>query len=226
MLGLAVLLSTASGISLGQPQTTSLIGAEARVFASTLPILPARGFFYSVDSAAVVLQLKPDYAEQLQIHGFRVHILSLQEHEIGSLASMRAALSEGEEPIVVELSPGQGDSRAAVRRTRLLFLKPEDVLSADVLRDRKSRVGRGALIGLCGGALVGAAIGYATYDEHRDCPPDEWCLRILDRDDTTLVGALAGAVVGLVVGGAIGAASPAERWEPVALQVSGDGAGY
>jgi len=89
----------------------------------------------------------------------------------------------------------------------------------DVSLGRKKRTGRGALIGLSSGALLGALISLATYEE---CNSDEFmgCLFHFNKGESALLGATAGGFVGLIVGTVSGYSIKTDKWERIPVFVS------
>lgn len=71
---------------------------------------------------------------------------------------------------------------------------------------KETKIGKGLLFGLLGGALVGGVIGLASYKE--PSPSDNEGLGNWDfgRGPVILAGALVGSLAGLAVGGVVGAA--------------------
>jgi hypothetical protein len=82
-----------------------------------------------------------------------------------------------------------------------------------VSRGKKGRTGRGLLLGLLGGATLGAIIGAATSNESDCGAADYLCL------DTPAFGALSGGLLGgllgTAAGGIIGSQMKSERWQSV-----------
>jgi len=89
----------------------------------------------------------------------------------------------------------------------------------DVSLGRKKRTGRGALIGLSSGALLGALISLATYEE---CNSDEFmgCLFHFNKGESALLGATAGGFVGLIIGTVSGYSIKTDKWERIPVFVS------
>ena len=91
----------------------------------------------------------------------------------------------------------------------------------DISTGTKRNTGKGALIGLTGGALVGSLVGLASY---RDCDSDEFmgCFLHFSQGESALLGAAVGGLVGLVAGTVIGTVTKTYRWERLPLEVSMD----
>ncbi|MCX2718786.1 hypothetical protein [Lentiprolixibacter aurantiacus] len=70
---------------------------------------------------------------------------------------------------------------------------------------RSGRVGRGALIGASGGALLGAVIGNASYSSSNDC--EGWFCYSPSREETVYGGAIFFGVQGAIIGALIGTGS-------------------
>jgi hypothetical protein len=74
----------------------------------------------------------------------------------------------------------------------------------------RSRPGKGAVIGLGTGAVLGFVLGLATFEE---CTG--FCVLDLDRAETAGLGALFGGLLGTGVGALFGATLREDRWVPV-----------
>lgn len=127
------------------------------------------------------------------------------------------------------LGPGRSVARVLGYRADTLMLRPDgtqdsvavpfaQVTRLDVSRGRKTNVRKGLLIGLLGGATLGAVSAYAAYEED-SCEANQFiCIGdMFSRSEETLMG---GAVVGLLgaaVGGVVGAIWRTERWERAPL---------
>ena len=96
----------------------------------------------------------------------------------------------------------------ARRRTETLRLPRAAITQLDVSMGKRSRIGRGALIGLFAGAAVGAGVGAAVGGGQNG-----------DGGSYAGLGALVfggiGAAGGLVVGTVIGAATTTDQWRRV-----------
>ncbi|HEX6434347.1 MAG TPA: hypothetical protein VFZ87_08880, partial [Gemmatimonadales bacterium] len=84
----------------------------------------------------------------------------------------------------------------------------------------RSRTGKGALIGLGAGALLGLILGVATFEE---CTG--FCVLDLDRAETGGLGALVGGLFGTGVGMLFGASVREDRWVPVQQPWGADSSG-
>ncbi len=89
------------------------------------------------------------------------------------------------------------------------------VTRLEVSRGRKSRVGRGAGIGLLGGGLLGLTISSGVLPRNGGCrgagfvePPREVCVAL---------GTVGGAVVGTLLGVVVGAMASTDKWKAVPL---------
>ncbi len=92
-----------------------------------------------------------------------------------------------------------------------LSVPVDRVTRLDVSRGRKTNTGKGAEIGFLLGGVVGAVIGYASYEE---CA----CLGGGVGPETLAVaGAGIGALGGLVAGALIGSSTKTDRWREVPL---------
>lgn len=85
-----------------------------------------------------------------------------------------------------------------------------DVTTLEVSAGTRNRAVRGGLIGFGTGALVGAGIGTAGYEE---CEIENSCLIPMGRAAAVGTGAAAGGVLGLLGGAMIGAFMRVDRWE-------------
>lgn len=81
----------------------------------------------------------------------------------------------------------------------------ESIQRLEVSRGRRSRAGRGALVGFLAGAVTGAVTGYWIC---RGCEPDGLAGFV-----ALVVGGM-GALAGTGVGAIVGAIARTERWEP------------
>ncbi len=93
----------------------------------------------------------------------------------------------------------------------VLALPLDSVTKLEVSWGRKTNTGKGAGIGFLLGGLVGAIIGYASYEE---CS----CLGGgVGPETLALVGAVIGGFGGLATGVLIGSAIETDRWQEVPL---------
>jgi len=108
LLSLALLVAVSGTSAAGLPSSQSLVGAEARIRAAILPILPARGTILSVDSSAVLLETDRGYARGLRKMGFPVHAISFPDTgELGDLDRLREIASAKQGSALLELAPGR-----------------------------------------------------------------------------------------------------------------------
>jgi len=127
------------------------------------------------------------------------------------------------------LGPGRRVATVVGYRGDTLVLRPEgtrdsvgvpltDVTRLDVSLGRQTHVRKGLLVGLLGGAAVGAVAAYAAYDEH-PCEANQLiCLGpMYSRGQETLLGGALGGLLGAAVGGVAGAIWRTERWERAPL---------
>ena len=131
------------------------------------------------------------------------------------------------------LGPDRRVATVLAHRGDTLALRPEgtqdslalplaQVTRLEVSRGERGRVRRGLALGLLGGAVLGAAGGYAMY-ESDPCAGESieslGCLASppLSRSEEMLVGAGLGGLLGAVAGGVAGALWRTERWERVPL---------
>lgn len=104
----------------------------------------------------------------------------------------------------IVLPPAGGTARAP--------LPCADVRRVELRAGSRSRVRsglRGAGIGLLVGGVIGAGLGYLSFEE------DDSGWEILSREETTLLGAVYLGGVTAVAGGVIGYAAPGSRWQDV-----------
>ena len=85
------------------------------------------------------------------------------------------------------------------------------VTRLDVSRGRKTNTGKGAGIGVLLGGVVGALIGYASYEECVHCFFD------LRPETLAAAGAVIGGLGGLAAGALIGSAIETDRWMEMPL---------
>ncbi len=82
----------------------------------------------------------------------------------------------------------------------------------DVSRGRKTNTGKGAEIGFLLGGVVGAVIGYASYEECEGV-----CFGDFGSGFAAFVGGLVGGLGGGAVGALIGSSTKTDRWREVPL---------
>ena len=90
------------------------------------------------------------------------------------------------------------------------------VTRLDVSRGRNTNTGEGAGIGFLLGAVVGAVIGLASYEECESQGAFS-CLGPDGPEIYALAGAIIGGLGGLVAGALIGSATETDRWQEVPL---------
>lgn len=112
---------------------------------------------------------------------------------------------------VTTVTEVRGDSIVVAGSAGLRTIALDNVTALDVSAGTRRRVVRDGLIGFGAGALIGAIVGAAAYEE-----PD--FLVGSAAEASALVGAYFGAI-GLVVGGVVGAFHRADRWEPRTIPV-------
>jgi len=91
--------------------------------------------------------------------------------------------------------------------TREIEIPRSALTRLEVSRGRSSKWATGLVLGLLGGALIGAAVLLTIDDPPSGLPAKDWAA----------VGAVLGAPPGMVLGTAIGASIRADRWEQVSL---------
>jgi hypothetical protein len=106
------------------------------------------------------------------------------------------------------------DTLVVETKGHILALPPDSVTKLDVSRGRKTNTGTGAGIGLLVGGIVGAVIGYASYEE---CVGGWACLGDLGPGFNVVAGGVIGGLGGLVTGAFIGLAIETDRWQEVPL---------
>jgi hypothetical protein len=94
-----------------------------------------------------------------------------------------------------------------------LVLPIDSVTQLEVSRGRKSRAGRGALIGLGFGVGIGAAVGFLISQDESG---ENECRGI--EAQCTAIGAASLGLVGAGIGALAGAATKTDRWEEVPLE--------
>ncbi len=111
------------------------------------------------------------------------------------------------------------DTLLVLSNGNTLALPLDAVTRLDVSRGRKTNTGKGAEIGFLLGGVVGAVIGYASYEECVPQGPRSWsCIGPnFGSEGAALGGALLGGLGGGVVGALIGASSKTDRWQEVPL---------
>ncbi len=141
------------------------------------------------------------------------------------LASATAQVRPGARVRVTHLWGKSVGTFVAWESDTLVFQSNGDTLSVpvdlvtrlDVRRGRKTNTGKGAGIGFLLGGVVGAVIGYASYEE---CVPQGWFSCIgpnFGPGLVALVGGLVGGLGGGSVGAVIGTAIETDRWQEVPL---------
>ncbi len=130
--------------------------------------------------------------------GERVRVTHLWEKSVGTFLAWKA------------------DSLVMESNRDTLAVPVDFVTRLDVRWGRKTNTGKGAGIGLLLGGVVGAVIGYASYEE---CVPQGW-FSCIGPDFGPEVGGLGGLVVGAIIGG-----SPEVRvvWLRVSLGLQRNG---
>ena len=124
---------------------------------------------------------------------------------------------------VVTVLAQRGDTlvlRAEGARDSLL-LPAAGVTRLEVSHGRKTRVQRGLVVGLLGGAAVGAALAYAAYDPDPCAGSESFaCVAVFSgtsRGQDAGLGAALGAVAGAAAGSVVGLLWRTERWQRVPL---------
>ena len=97
-------------------------------------------------------------------------------------------------------------------------LSTPQISRIEVVRGKHARKLKGALLGLLGGAGVGAILAAASYKPPK-CAPGVWCLDILGQSGETVAGGVLGGLVGLLVGTIVGS-HETDNWVPVAVPTS------
>ncbi len=108
----------------------------------------------------------------------------------------------------------KGDTLVVETKGYTLALPLDSVTKLDVSRGRKTNTGEGAVIGLLVGGVVGAVIGYASYEE---CVGGWACFGDLGPGVNVAAGGVIGGLGGLVAGAFIGLAIETDRWQEVPL---------
>lgn len=83
---------------------------------------------------------------------------------------------------------------------------------------KKSNTGRGALIGLSSGALLGGFFGLATYQDCDDTEPFG-CFLHFSKGESFVLGAAAGGLSGLVLGTTLGGIIKTDRWHRIPINI-------
>ena len=83
---------------------------------------------------------------------------------------------------------------------------------------KKSNTGKGALIGLSSGALLGGILSLSTYEECDDTEPFG-CILDFSKGEPFLLGAAAGGLSGLVLGSVLGTIIKTDRWYRIPIKV-------
>lgn len=121
-----------------------------------------------------------------------------------------------------------GVDSASVRFVRrgtadTLRVAVRDVAGVELFAGRRSRAGRGALIGLAAGSVAGAGVMVAMLQQDTGCRGMNALKDLCGF--VTMMGAAGGAFLGTVVGALVGASNPEERWTPVVLSGAQVGSG-
>jgi hypothetical protein len=138
--------------------------------------------------------------------------------EIGTRVRVKAE-GEGQRWMVGKLLELRSDSvrlLTGTPPTDSVAVALDSLAGFELSRGQRSQAGRGALIGLGTGAVLGFIIGIATYEE---C--SGFCVFDPGRAGTGAVLAGLGGLFGLGVGALIGRGSHTDRWEPVSGQTIG-----
>jgi len=83
---------------------------------------------------------------------------------------------------------------------------------------KKRNTGKGALIGLSGGAFLGGMISLVTYEECDDSEPFG-CVLDFSKGESFALGAAAVGLSGLVLGTVVGAIIKTDRWHRLPIEV-------
>lgn len=86
------------------------------------------------------------------------------------------------------------------------------ITQLEISRGRRSKAGRGALIGAGGGAVAGGIVGYLVGNLCYSNPSGSGC-----RAGVTALGAGVGSAVGAGIGALIGRSATSDRWEVLLL---------
>lgn len=120
---------------------------------------------------------------------------------------VRLRLAEGGKKVQGTVESA-GEQEVLIRpkdsRQPLLTLSPQQFQRLEVTRGRRSRWGRGALIGFVPGAVFMTALAFGLDECYRDC----------DRTSDVLIG-LAGGAATATAGALIGLAVKTDAWVPV-----------
>ena len=106
---------------------------------------------------------------------------------------------------IVVRAKGRGDSTT---------LRSADISRLELSRGAHTQVRKGLIVGAISGALLGAVISYASYQEP-DCTSIYGCIDsgIEKRSTEAAFGAIGGGAIGALVGAGVGAAWRVENWE-------------
>ncbi len=104
------------------------------------------------------------------------------------------------------------DTLLVLSNGNTLALPLDAVTRLDVSRGRKTNTGKGAEIGFLLGGVVGAVIGYASYEECEGV-----CFGDFGSGFAAFVGGLVGGLGGGAVGALIGSSTKTDRWREVPL---------
>jgi len=126
------------------------------------------------------------------------------------------------------LGPSRRVATVIAQRGDTLVLRSEGALNSvavplagvtglEVSRGRHTRVRRGLVVGLLGGALVGAVSAFAAYESDPCAQGQFFGCFDMGRGEQMGLGAVAGGVLGAAVGSVVGLAWRTVRWERVSL---------
>ncbi len=145
--------------------------------------------FVPLASATAQVPIRP--GDRVRVTGHFCQPFHTCEHSVSTFLAWKA------DSLVIQ---SNGDT---------LYVPVDRVTRLDVSRGRKTNTGTGAVIGLLVGGVVGAAIGYASYEEggFGDLGPGV----------NVVAGGVIGGLGGLVTGAFIGLAIQTDRWREVPL---------
>jgi hypothetical protein len=167
--------------------------------------------------------------QQVPAAGQRVRITSAHFHMNRKVATL---IGVDDSTIRVALTNRPVDPRDPAF-TDTVALSRAHIDRLDVSRSQKRGTGKGALIGLVSGGVVGAIAGAATYKE-KECGPPNPGIGVIciwsssSRGEDAMAGGLFFGLIGAGLGALIGSASHRDHWEGVAvkpLQYGGVGLG-
>ena len=98
------------------------------------------------------------------------------------------------------------------------FIPLSSVHDLSISTGKKRNIGKGAAIGLLGGATIGGLIGLMSYEECNDEGLLACFLRPQNEGQAFALGAIVGFIPGTLIGAAIGSAKT-DRWERVPTQM-------